>query len=326
MTAIAITEPGGPLVLKPERRSLPELRDGEILIRVRAAGVNRPDVLQRMGAYPPPPDASDLPGLEVAGEIVAKGPGAERYRVGQMVTALTPGGGYAEYCRVAESNALPIPDGLTITQAAAVPETYFTVWHNVFQRGGLKPGEVLLVHGGSSGIGTTAIQLAVSFGSRVITTAGTPEKCQVCRDLGAEVVVNYRDEDFVAATRDMTKGKGANVILDMVGGDYIEQNYEAAAIEGRVVQIAFLGGARASADFSKLMIKRLVHTGSTLRPRSIDFKAGIARELEQHVWPLFSKGQIAPVMDMIFPLKEAWRAHERMEDGDNIGKIVLDVA
>lgn len=326
MTAIAITEPGGPLVLKPERRSLPKLRDGEILIRVRAAGVNRPDVLQRMGAYPPPPDASDLPGLEVAGEIVAKGPGAERYRVGQMVTALTPGGGYAEYCRVAESNALPIPDGLTITQAAAVPETYFTVWHNVFQRGGLKPGEVLLVHGGSSGIGTTAIQLAVSFGSRVITTAGTPEKCQVCRDLGAEVVVNYRDEDFVAATRDMTKGKGANVILDMVGGDYIEQNYEAAAIEGRVVQIAFLGGARASADFSKLMIKRLVHTGSTLRPRSIDFKAGIARELEQHVWPLFSKGQIAPVMDMIFPLKEAWRAHERMEDGDNIGKIVLDVA
>ncbi len=325
MTAIAITEPGGPMVLQPETRALPELRDGEILIRVKAAGVNRPDVLQRMGAYPPPPDASDLPGLEAAGEVVAKGEGAERFRIGEEVTALTPGGGYAQFCRVHESNAMPVPDGLTITQAAAVPETYFTVWQNVFERGGLKPGEVLLVHGGTSGIGTTAIQLAKAFGSRVIATAGSEEKCQVCRDLGAEVAINYREEDFVTATRDATKGKGANVILDMVGGDYIERNYDAAAIEGRIVQIAFLGGSRAHTDFTKLMIKRLIHTGSTLRPRSVAFKADIARNLEKHVWPLFAKNEIAPVMDMIFPLTDAWRAHERMEVGQHIGKIVLDV-
>jgi len=325
MTAIAITEPGGPLVLKPEKRPVPEPGKGEIVIRVRAAGINRPDVLQRQGAYPPPPDASDLPGLEVAGEVAIAGPETERFKPGDLVAALTPGGGYAEYCLVHESNALPVPHGLTFTQAAAVPETFFTVWHNVFQRGGLREGETFMVHGGSSGIGTTAIQLAKVFGATVIATAGSEEKCQTCLDLGADRAINYREEDFVAAVKDFTGGKGANVILDMVGGEYVNKNYSCAAVEGRIVQIAFLKGARAEADFSKLMIKRLVHTGSTLRPRTVEFKAQIARELEQHVWPLLAEGRIAPVMDMIFPLKEAWRAHERMEEGSHIGKIVLDV-
>ncbi|HTV69536.1 MAG TPA: NAD(P)H-quinone oxidoreductase [Rhizobiaceae bacterium] len=326
MTAIAIAEPGGPMVLKPERRDLPELRDGEILIRVRAAGVNRPDVAQRAGAYPPPPGASDLPGLEVAGEIVALGPNTKRWRIGDTVCALTPGGGYAEYCRVHGTNALPIPAGFTFSEAAALPETLFTVWHNVFERGALKPGEWLLLHGGTSGIGTTAIQLAKAFGSFVVTTAGSDEKCDACTKLGADRAVNYKTGDFVAATRDATGGQGANVILDMVGGDYVAKNYEAAAVEGRVVQISTQRGAVGSADFSKLMVKRLVHTGSTLRPRTTEFKAGIAAALEEKVWPLLAARKIQPVMDMIFPLKEAWRAHERMQEGEHIGKIVLDVA
>ena len=325
MTAIAITEPGGPMVLKPEKRPLPLPGPGEILIRVRAAGVNRPDVLQRQGAYPPPPGASDLPGLEVAGEVAALGDGVKRWRAGDPVTALTPGGGYAEFCLVDESNALPVPHGFTFTEAAAVPETFFTVWHNVFQRGGLKAGETFLVHGGTSGIGTAAIQLAKAFGARVIATAGSAEKCEACTKLGADRVVNYRSEDFVAAVKEATGGKGADVILDMVGGEYIARNYDAAAVDGRIVQIAFLQGAKASADFSKLMIKRLTHTGSTLRPRSVEFKAGIAAELERQVWPLLAERKIAPVMDMIFPLREAWRAHERMQEGEHIGKIVLDV-
>ena len=325
MTAIAITEPGGPMVLKPEKRPLPLPGPGEILIRVRAAGVNRPDVLQRQGAYPPPPGASDLPGLEVAGEVAALGDGVKRWRAGDPVTALTPGGGYAEFCLVDESNALPVPHGFTFTEAAAVPETFFTVWHNVFQRGGLKAGETFLVHGGTSGIGTAAIQLAKAFGARVIATAGSAEKCEACTNLGADRTVNYRSEDFVAAVKETTGGKGADVILDMVGGDYIARNYDAAAVDGRIVQIAFLQGAKASADFSKLMIKRLTHTGSTLRPRSVEFKAGIAAELERQVWPLLAERKIAPVMDMIFPLREAWRAHERMQEGEHIGKIVLDV-
>lgn len=325
MTAIAITEPGGPMVLKPEKRPLPLPGPGEILIRVRAAGVNRPDLLQRQGAYPPPPGASDLPGLEVAGEVAALGDGVKRWRAGDPVTALTPGGGYAEFCLVDESNALPVPHGFTFTEAAAVPETFFTVWHNVFQRGGLKAGETFLVHGGTSGIGTAAIQLAKAFGARVIATAGSAEKCEACTNLGADRTVNYRSEDFVAAVKETTGGKGADVILDMVGGDYIARNYDAAAVDGRIVQIAFLQGAKASADFSKLMIKRLTHTGSTLRPRSVEFKAGIAAELERQVWPLLAERKIAPVMDMIFPLREAWRAHERMQEGEHIGKIVLDV-
>lgn len=326
MTAIAITQPGGPLVLKPERRALPELRDGEILIRVRAAGVNRPDVQQRKGAYPPPPDASDLPGLEAAGEVSALGPNVKRWRVGDLVTALTPGGAYAEYCRVHETNALPIPHGFTFTEAAAIPETFFTVWNNVFQRGALQEGETLLVHGGSSGIGTTAIQIASKLGARVVVTAGSADKCEACEKLGAALAINYRETDFVEALNEFTDGKGANVILDMVGGSYVARNYDAAAVEGRIVQIATMGGATGEANYAKLMVKRLTHTGSTLRPRTTAFKARIASELETRVWPLLASREIAPVMDMIFPLKEAWRAHERMEEGDHIGKIVLDVA
>ncbi|MCO5158820.1 MAG: NAD(P)H-quinone oxidoreductase [Aquamicrobium sp.] len=326
MTAIAISEPGGPLVLKPESRPVPQPGPGEILIRVRAAGVNRPDVLQRQGAYPPPAGASDLPGLEVAGEVVVIGEGAGRWRIGDRVAALTAGGGYAQYVTVHETNALPVPAGFTLTEAAAIPETFFTVWHNVFQRGGLAAGEAFLVHGGSSGIGTTAIQLAAAFGARVFTTAGSAEKCEACVRLGAARAINYREEDFVRVIRDETGGKGVDVILDMVGGDYVSRNYAAAAVDGRIVQIATLGGAKAEADVARLMVKRLTHTGSTLRPRSVEFKAQIAAELEQKVWPLLGARTIAPVMDMIFPLKEAWRAHERMEEGDHIGKIVLDVA
>ncbi|MGQ2908296.1 MAG: NAD(P)H-quinone oxidoreductase [Aliihoeflea sp.] len=326
MTAVAITEPGGPLVLKPERRGLPELRAGEILIRVRAAGVNRPDIQQRKGAYPPPPDASDLPGLEAAGEVAAVGPGVTRWRVGDTVTALTPGGAYAEYCRVHETNALPIPHGFTFTEAAAIPETFFTVWHNVFQRGGLQPGETLLVHGGSSGIGTTAIQIATKLGAKVIVTAGSKEKCEACEALGAVRAINYREEDFVAVVKEITGGKGVEVILDMVGGSYVGRNYDAAATDGRIVQIATMSGATGEANYSKLMVKRLTHTGSTLRPRTTEFKAKIASELEARIWPLLASREIAPVMDMIFPLKDAWRAHERMEEGDHVGKIVLDVA
>lgn len=326
MTAIAITEPGGPMVLKPERRDVPRPDDGEILIKVRAAGVNRPDVAQRKGHYPAPQGASDLPGLEAAGEVVAVGEGVRRWRVGDTVTALCPGGGYAEYVKVHESHALPIPHGYTFTEAAALPETFFTVWHNVFQRGALKPGESLLVHGGSSGIGTTAIQLASSFGSFVMATAGSAEKCEACMKLGAGRAINYREEDFVAVVKQATEGKGADVILDMVGGDYVGRNYAAAAYDGRIVQIATLGGSKATADVSKLMVKRLTHTGSTLRPRDTAFKGQIAAELEAQVWPLLADRRIAPVMDMIFPLRDAWRAHERMEEGDHVGKIVLDVA
>lgn len=325
MTAIAITEPGGPMVLKPEKRPVPQPGPGEILIRVKAAGVNRPDVAQRQGTYPPPPGASDLPGLEVAGEVAATGEGVKRWKVGDRVTALTPGGGYAEFCLVHGTNALPVPHGFTFTEAAAIPETFFTVWHNVFQRGGLKAGETFLVHGGTSGIGTAAIQLAKAFGARVIATAGSTEKCEACTKLGADRAVNYRSEDFVALVKEVTGGKGADVILDMVGGDYVGRNYDCAAVDGRIVQIAFLQGPKATADFSKLMVKRLTHTGSTLRPRSVEFKGDIAAELERQVWPLLSERRISPVLDMIFPLREAWRAHERMQEGEHIGKIVLDV-
>ena len=325
MTAVAISEPGGPMVLKPERRDVPQPGPGEIVVRVHAAGVNRPDVLQRRGVYPPPPGASDLPGLEVAGEVAALGDSESRWRVGDQVCALTPGGGYAEYVRVPAGHVLPVPAGFTYTEAAALPETFFTVWHNVFERGGLKEGESFLVHGGSSGIGTAAIQLASAFGARVIATAGSKEKCDACLKLGAERAVNYREEDFVAIAKDATGGKGVNVILDMVGGDYVSRNYDAASMDGRIVQIATLGGAMANADISKLMVKRLVHTGSALRPRTVEFKNALAAAFEAQVWPLLATRRVAPVMDMIFPLREAWRAHERMEEGDHIGKIVLDV-
>lgn len=326
MTAIEISAPGGPHMLRPVQRSVPEPGEGEILVRVRAAGVNRPDVLQRLGQYAPPPGASDIPGLEIAGDIVAVGSGVKRFKSGDQVVALLAGGGYAEYAAVHETNALPLPSGYGYIEAAAIPETFFTVWHNVFERGGLKKGETFLVHGGSSGIGTTAIQLAKAFGATVIATAGSKEKCEACLKLGADRAVNYRDEDFVEVVKEVTNGRGADVILDMVGGDYVGRNYKAAAEDGRIVQIAFLNGAKATANFALLMTKRLTHTGSTLRPRPVDFKAGIARELEAKVWPLLAQRRVAPVMDMIFSLKDAWRAHERMEEGRHIGKIVLDIA
>jgi NADPH2:quinone reductase len=323
MTAIAISEPGGPEVLKPEERPVPAPDEREILVKVAAAGVNRPDVLQRKGLYPPPKGASDIPGLEIAGTVVAAGLGAERFAVGDAVTALVAGGGYAEYCAVHETNALPVPGDQSMIEAAAIPETFFTVWSNVFERGRLQPGEVLLVHGGSSGIGTTAIMLARALGSLVIATAGSTEKCALCERLGAARAVNYRDEDFVAAVNQVTDGHGADVILDMVGGDYIERNYAAAAVEGRIVQIAFLRGAKAEVDFLRLMLKRLTHTGSTLRARDVAFKAEIAEALEARVWPLIEAGAVRPVIDSTFPAEEANKAHARMETNAHMGKIVL---
>jgi NADPH2:quinone reductase len=323
MTAIAIRAPGGPEVLVAEQRDVPAPAAGEILVAVAAAGVNRPDVMQRMGLYPPPKGASDIPGLEIAGAVAACGPGVKRWKVGDGVTALVAGGGYAEYCPVHETNALPVIDPLTMVEAAAIPETFFTVWHNAFERGGLKAGETLLIHGGSSGIGTTAIQLAKAFGAKVITTAGSAEKCNACRKLGADVAVNYRTDDFVAATKEATGGKGADVIVDMVGGDYVERNYEAAAVEGRIVQIAFQGGAKSTVNFMRLMLKRLTHTGSTLRARSVEDKAGIAAAVEQKVWPLIAAGTVKPVIYKTFPLAAASAAHALMESSAHIGKIVL---
>jgi NADPH2:quinone reductase len=325
MTAIAIRAPGGPDMLVPEQRPVPAPGAGEILVKVAAAGVNRPDVMQRMGLYPPPKGAPDIPGLEIAGTIVACGAGVTRWKVGDQVTALVVGGGYAEYCIAVEGHALPIPAGLSAAEAAAIPETFFTVWHNVFERGALKPGETLLVHGGSSGIGTAAIQLAKSFGARVIVTAGSAEKCEVCRKLGADLAINYKIEDFVAAVKDTTGGRGAEVILDMVGGDYIERNYEAAAVEGRIVQIAFQGSPKSTVNYMRLMLKRLHHTGSTLRSRANADKAAIARAIESNVWPLIAAGKVRPVMDQTFRLAEAAAAHARMETSQHIGKIVLIV-
>jgi NADPH2:quinone reductase len=324
MSAIGIREPGGPHVLVPERRPLPRPGAGEVLIKVAAAGVNRPDAMQRRGLYPPPPGASDIPGLEIAGQVIALGPDATRWKLHDDVMALVSGGGYAEYCVAHEDHCLPIPAGIDLIEAAAIPETYFTVWHNVFERGRLAAGEMLLVHGGSSGIGTTAIQLAKAFGARVIATAGSTEKCAACRKLGADVAVNYKTEDFVAATKAAT-GKGADVILDMVGGDYIPRNYEAAAVEGRIVQIGFQGGSKASVDFVRIMLKRLTHTGSTLRSRSVADKAAIARALEERVLPIIAAGRIKPVIDSTFTLADAAAAHTRLETSDHIGKIVLTV-
>jgi NADPH2:quinone reductase len=325
MTAIAIRAPGGPEVLVPQERPVAVPGEGEILVKVAAAGVNRPDVMQRKGLYPPPPGASDIPGLEIAGEVAALGPGATRFNTGDKITALVAGGGYAEYCPAHETNALPAPTSLSLIEGGAIPETFFTVWHNVFERGKLKSGETLLVHGGSSGIGTTAIQLAKAFGARVITTAGSAEKCEACRKLGADVAVNYRSEDFVAATKTATGGKGAEVILDMVGGDYIARNYEAAGVDGRIVQIAFQGSSRANVDFLRIMLKRLTHTGSTLRARAVADKAAIARALEANAWPLIAAGKVKPVIYRTFPLREAAAAHALMETSTHIGKIVLTV-
>jgi putative PIG3 family NAD(P)H quinone oxidoreductase len=325
MTVIAIPSPGEPEMLVPEQRPVTPPGEGEVLVKVAAAGVNRPDVMQRKGLYPPPKGATDIPGLEIAGEVVALGAGATRFKLGDQVMALVVGGGYAEYCPAYESHCLPVPASLPITEAAAVPETFLTVWYNTFERGGLKPGETLLVHGGSSGIGTAAIQLAKAFGAKVITTAGSQEKCDACRKLGADVAINYKTEDFVAATKAATGGKGADVILDMVGGDYIERNYEAAAVEGRVVQIAFQGSPKATVDFRRIMLKRLTHTGSTLRARSVVDKAAIARAVETNVLPLLASGKVRPVMDSTFALRKAADAHARMETSAHIGKIVLTV-
>jgi len=323
MTAIAIREPGGPDVLIARQMPPPSPGDGEILVKVAAAGVNRPDVMQRQGRYPPPKGATDIPGLEIAGQVVALGNGITRWQAGDRVMALVVGGGYADYCLAHESHALPVPPNLSMIEAAAIPETFFTVWHNAFERGRLAAGETLLVHGGSSGIGTAAIALAKAFGARVIITAGSAEKCQACRKLGADVAVNYKTEDFVALTKQATDGRGADVVLDMVGGDYIDRNYEAAAVEGRIVQIAFVGGPRASVDLWRLMAKRLTHTGSTLRARSIADKAAIARAVEAKVLPLIAAGSVRPVIDSTFPLIQAAAAQARMEAGNHIGKIVL---
>lgn len=326
MRAVEISSPGGPEVLQPVSRPVPKPGAGEILIRIHAAGVNRPDALQRAGAYAPPPGASDLPGLECAGEVVATGPGgAGRWSVGDRVCALLPGGGYAEYATAPESHALPIPGDLSMIEAAALCETFFTVWTNVFERGRLQAGETFLVHGGSSGIGTTAIQLASARGARVFATAGSPEKCEACVALGAERAIDYKAEDFVAVTQGLTGKRGIDVILDMVGGDYIPRNVRALAIEGRLVQIAFLGGSKAELNFAQVMMRRLTLTGSTLRPQSVEAKARIAAALEAEVWPLLASGRIAPVMDQTFALEAAADAHARMESSAHIGKIVLSV-
>ena len=325
MTVIGISKPGGPEVLLPETRPVPTPGPGEILIKVIAAGVNRPDVAQRSGSYPPPPGASDLPGLEVAGEVVAVGPGLTRHKLGDKVMSLVAGGGYAQYCIAQAAQAMAVAPSLSMIEAAAIPETLMTVWHNVFERGALKAGETLLIHGGSSGIGTMAIQLAKAFGANVIVTVGSQDKADACLKLGADRAVNYKTEDFVTEAKNATDGAGANVILDMVGGDYIERNYDAAAVEGRVVQIAFLGGPKANANFAKLMVKRLHHTGSTLRPRSNADKEAMVAAIEAKVMPLLRDGRIKPLIDSTFPLEKAAEAHRRMETSEHIGKIVLVV-
>ena len=323
MLAVEISAPGGPEKLVLARRPIPGLGHGELLIRVGAAGVNRPDVMQRAGGYPAPPGASDIPGLEVAGSVVARGPGTQRYQVGDSVCALVTGGGYAEYCAAPEAQCLPHPEGYTDAEAGALPETFFTVWTNLFERGRLRAGERLMVHGGSSGIGTVAIQLATAMGVRVFATAGSPEKCAACRDLGAELAVNYRTEDFVAAVKTATGGEGVDVVLDMVGGEYVQRNLSCLRSEGRLVQIAFLGGAESTLNLAPVMLKRLTITGSTLRAQSVASKARIAAALEKEAWPLLSARTIAPVIDSSFPLAEAAKAHARMESSEHIGKILL---
>ncbi|HBZ43817.1 MAG TPA: NAD(P)H-quinone oxidoreductase [Maritimibacter sp.] len=322
MRAVEISEPGGPEVLRLTERPVPTPGHGEILIKLAYAGVNRPDALQRAGSYAPPPTASDLPGLEGSGEVVALGDGVTDWAVGDMVCALLPGGGYAEYVATPAAHALPIPEGMGMKEAACLPETYFTVWSNVFMRGGLTAGERFLVHGGSSGIGTTAIQLAHTLGARVFTTAGSDEKCEVCRDLGADVAINYREGDFVDVLK---KEGGAHLILDMVGGDYIPRNIQALADDGRMVHIAFLSGPKAELNFAQIMARRLTVTGSTLRPQSDAAKARIAGELRDKVWPLLDAGRIKPVMDQTFALADAAKAHARMETSQHIGKIVLEI-
>jgi putative PIG3 family NAD(P)H quinone oxidoreductase len=323
MIAIEIREPGEPDVLVPVERPKPAPGAGEVLIRVAAAGVNRPDVFQRRGRYPPPPGASDIPGLEVSGVIDALGPGVTEWRVGNAVCALVTGGGYAEYCVAPAPQCLPVPRGMDVVTAAAIPETFFTVWTNVFQRGRLRPNESMLVHGGSSGIGTTAIQLAKARGSRVFATAGSAEKCAACERLGAERAINYRDADFVAVVRDLTGGRGVDVVLDMVGGDYFARNIDALAVEGRLVEIATLQGVKAELNIQTIMQRRLTIIGSTLRARPVADKGAIAAELRQHVWPLLESGAVKPIVHAMFPLRNAAEAHRVMESSAHIGKLLL---
>ncbi|MCJ7528006.1 MAG: NAD(P)H-quinone oxidoreductase [Methyloceanibacter sp.] len=323
MTVIEAKSAGGPEVLVAGTRLLPEPGPGEVLIEVEAAGINRPDVLQRQGLYPAPKGASDLLGLEVAGKVVKLGPGATRFQVGDLVCALVNGGGYAEYAVAPEATTLPVPPGLTLIEAAALPETVFTVWHNVFERANLQPGEWLLVHGGTSGIGTTAIQIASALGAKVMVTVGSAEKARAAEALGAVRAVNYAQEDFVEAVRVETGGHGANVILDMVGGDYVDRNLRAAALDGRIVQIAFLKGSKVDVDLMRLMLRRLTLTGSTLRAQTPEAKARMAKGVEERIWPLIAQGKLKPVIDSTFPLKDAAEAHRRIDDPGHIGKIVL---
>ena len=325
MQVVEITQPGGPEVLKPATRPVPQPRAGEVLIQVAAAGVNRPDCLQRAGAYAPPPGASHLPGLEVAGTVVRLGEGASQWKIGDQVCALTPGGGYAQYCLTPAAHCLPVPQGLDLIQSASLPETFFTVWINVFERARLAPGETLLVQGGSSGIGVTAIQMARAFGHRVLATAGSAEKCAACEQLGAERGINYRTEDFVEVVKQLTGGRGVDVILDMVGGDYVPRELKCLATDGRLSIIAFLGGSKATLDMSDILFRRLTITGSTLRPRSVEYKAAVAQALRQRVWPLLEAGAIRPVIYRTFPLAQAAQAHALMESGAHVGKIVLQV-
>lgn len=325
MRCIDMTGTGGPEVLSVAKGPVPVPGEGQVLIRVSAVGVNRPDVLQRSGSYPPPPGASPVLGLEVSGTIALRGAGAGRWKEGDEICALVPGGGYAEYCVAPEAQCLPVPRGLGLIEAAGLPETFFTVWSNVFDRGRLASGEIFLVHGGTSGIGTTAIQLARAFGAHVFATAGTPEKCAVCVELGAERAIDYRREDFVAVVKEATGGRGVDVILDMVGGPYVEKNLRSLAVEGRLVQIAFLQGSKVSLDLVHLMMRRQTITGSTLRPRSVADKAAIARALEEKAWPLIEAGKVRPVIDRTFPLAEAAEAHRLMESSRHVGKILLTV-
>jgi putative PIG3 family NAD(P)H quinone oxidoreductase len=323
MRAVVIREPGGPDVLEIDDRPVPVAGEDEVLIAVAAAGVNRLDVMQRKGQYPPPPGASDIPGLEVAGMIAKVGEGVTRFKKGDEVIALVAGGGYAEYCTAPASSTLPLPEPLTLVEGAGIPETTFTVWHNVFERGGLRPGEWLLVHGASSGIGTTAVQLAKAFGAFVIGTAGSDEKCEAVRRLGADAAINYKTEDFVEGVKKATRGHFADVILDMVGGDYLARNINAAAPDGRIVQISTLAGPTTSVDLRQIMQKRLTLTGSTLRTRPVSFKAELARALQETVWPIIKQGRYKPVIDKIFSLDDVVDAHKRIDGGEHIGKIIL---
>jgi NADPH2:quinone reductase len=326
MQVVEISRPGGPEVLQPARRPVPRPGPGEVLIRVAAAGVNRPDCLQRAGAYAPPPGASDLPGLEVAGTIVTVGDGVAQWRAGDPVCALTPGGGYAEYCLTPAGQCLPVPVGLTMLEAASLPETFFTVWINVFERAHLAPGETLLVQGGSSGIGVTAIQMAHAFGHRVFATAGSAEKCAACERLGAERAINYRTEDFVEIVKQLTAGKGVDVILDMVAGDYVPREIKALANDGRLSIIAFLGGTRATLDMGDILYRRLTITGSTLRPRTVEYKTQVAIALRKRVWPLIEAGKIRPVIHQVYRLEQAREAHALMESSVHVGKIMLQLS